>query len=273
MLEYVKKEGKYICKDNILEVFTKLTRRPHFISLQEGNIELGMEIIKILNSNSNSYNHKFEILYNKEDINKAISILIYDSTRFDLIFKYEGFFENEVKIPFDNKGRPYMGGLFKEKYEGEDFDFLINVSSIHRPHGQKLGFLIPQLEETYLKKFNSMFKTSIADKKIFYNVPTFILGDYNTTGDDLKEKKLLAINKNLKTCCIKPGTDNKYNYIFDNILYSNNIKLDNMGTFKDIDNYPHGIILPSNDNGKFKFNKYTSDHLPIAARFTVSYNY
>ena len=184
------------------------------------------------------------------------------------------FFKDSEGRSYDNNGRPYIGGLFKEKYEGEDFDFLINVSSIHRPHGEKLGSLIPQLEKTYLQKFNSMFKTEISNT-IFYNVPTFILGDYNTKGDDLKEKNLVAINKNLKTCCIEPGTDSEYNYIFDNILYSSNIKLKEMGTFKNIDDYPHGTILPSNNNElkKFKFNKYTSDHLPIVATFEVPYNY
>ena len=277
-----------MCQDNMIYAVKNLSHRPHFFAIQEGNNKIATRIINTLNK---KYTHHWSKIYYKSS-SKVTAILIYDSSRFKVLNKFEGKCDND-------NGRPFVGGVFQEKsvFNSDGSHPVITVVSIHGPHVCKKDYtsydrsngrkpILQQVIDKFCKSVNIKAKDDVK-RTIFFSNPCFIMGDFNVQfGSSFISKPfnyLKPVNNKVNSCCSFPQSNypDKRKKKIDNILFRMNRKggegkrvvLKEYGTFKKVKSMKStysGYNLPYNNTGAFRYSRWISDHLPIAARFEIS---
>ena len=279
-----------MCQDNVIFAFKNLKNRPHFIAIQEGNKKLANRIITALNLTNPSHTWS-KLIY--QSSSKVTAILIYDKTRFEVIKQFNGNCD-------DDNGRPFVGGIFREKsiINKDGTKPVMTVVSVHGPHVKTKDYtsyhrkngkkpILQQIINKYAEYLN-LIGNDIIFRNTFFEYPCFIMGDFNVEFKSTYLKSPFGnfrrVNSLIKSCCSFPQSTypDKRKHSFDNIIFRQNrkggegkrVKLLKYGTFKNIKKsggnvYPN-YNFPDNDTGAFRYSRWTSDHLPIAASFEIS---
>ena len=114
------------------------------------------------------------------------------------------------------------------------------------------------------------------------------MGDFNQKFNSLylhsPFNNLIHVNNSINTCCNMPRSNwpDTRNLKYDNILFRQHrggspgktVLLKKFGTFKNVSKSSGGYYpdynFPENSQGRFRYSRWISDHLPIAARFEIS---
>ena len=277
-----------ICQNNLIGVFNKLEHRPHFVAIQEGNQNLSSRIISKLNSKYSGHVWN-SLIYNSTRV--VTAILIYDSTRLKPLNTFAGNCDGK-------SGRPFVGALFEERSitNSDGSKPKLTVVSIHGPHGHgSERYTHRSSPKAILQQIVNSFATALGrssndtnNRNLFFENPCFIMGDFNQEFNSLylhsPFNNLIHVNNNINTCCSMPKSNwpDTRNLKYDNIVFRQHrgggpgktVVLKEFGTFKNVSKSSGSSYtsynLPENSQGRFRYSRWTSDHLPLAARFEIS---
>lgn len=247
-----------ICQDNLIKVFNNLTVQPDFIFLQEADTQLVTRIKTELNKR---YALKYtSVVYQPTSPSKAIAVIIYRDN-FKLLTRFSGDCDNDYK-------RPFLCGKFKEQKSNK----IIYITSIHGPHVTSDRDYVDIARVGNKPIIKQILDKAQLNSENFNNTPFIIAGDFNTNFNSplgYSFSNLSCVNTTIDTCCSFPNNNNRTSKP-DNILYNHaKVTLNSFGTFNNIQGKKNYMLPNNNLNQTYPFDKYTSDHLPIATNFIL----